>query len=364
MVRMETMTMKFEWKTSSRRTEIEFFPRGEMPEMPEFFTGKWKSPFLVMDNAVRRLWDSRLQPAILSASGLYAMEAEEVLKNTFTLAQIWESMASAGAGRDTPVVVIGGGLVCDIGAMAASTYMRGLRLMLVPTTLLCMVDACLGGKTGVNMSGAKNQVGTFHTAERIVISTSFLDTLPEREFRSGLAEVIKTALIGDSTIQELLHGMEPGDASDQATLEMVRKCLRVKGGIVQDDLMESGRRMVLNLGHTVGHALESASGFQLSHGEAIGLGMLAESGLAVTRGGSRNLPGEIQHLLKSAGLPVGIDGGIPLLRLEEFFSKDKKTRREGRVWALPFDWCDCRLVRLTAEEEETALPGVLNLLRV
>lgn len=363
MVRTGTM-MEFTWNTSAKRTTVEFYSRGEEPEFNQLFTGQWKNPFIVMDSEVRGLWDSRLQASILSSSGIYAMEADEVLKNTFTLSQIWDSMSAAGIHRDTPVVVIGGGLVCDIGALAASTYLRGLRLMLVPTTLLCMVDACLGGKTGVNMAGAKNQVGTFFPAERIAICTSFLETLAEREFRSGLAEVIKTSLIGDSGIRELLDDLGPVQESDRVILEIVRRCLRVKGAIVEQDLLELGGRMVLNLGHTAGHALESISRFQLSHGEAVGLGMLVEAGIAVSRGGNRKLPGEIQHLLKTAGLPLGIEREITGQELEELLKRDKKTRREGRIWALPFDWGDCRLVRLSPEEEEKVLPGVISLLKV
>jgi 3-dehydroquinate synthase len=355
--------MAFSWKTAASRTTVEFLAEGEMRDLSRHLSGDWKNPFLIIDSTVRRLWDELLQPAILSASGIYVMDSEEITKNTFTLSQIWDSMASAGIGRDTPVVVVGGGLVCDIGAMAASTFMRGLRLMLVPTTLLCMVDACLGGKTGVNLSGAKNQIGTFYPARRIAVSVSFLRTLPEREFRSGMAEVIKTALIGDRHIRELIEGMDTVGEPGADVLETVERCLRVKGSVVESDLLDRKGRMILNLGHTIGHALESASNFRLSHGEAVGLGMLAESAIAVSRGGSSNLPDEIMHLLESVGLPIHVDADLPIDELEDFYSRDKKTMRNGRIWALPFDWCDCRLVRLSAAEEDKILPGILDVLK-
>lgn len=326
-------------------------------------SGEWGRPFLIIDSEVRRLWDSYLQPILLSASGVYVMEAREVLKNTFTLSQIWDSMSAAGIHRDTPVVVIGGGLVCDIGAMAGSTYLRGLRLMLVPTTLLCMVDACLGGKTGVNLAGVKNQVGTFNPAEKILIVPEFLNTLPEREFKSGIAEVIKTALIGDRSIEELLKRMDIENPEKDSILEIVWKCLEVKGGIVAEDLRETGKRMLLNMGHTIGHVLESASEFQLSHGEAVGLGLIGEAALAVSLGGNRNLPEEIRHMLKRAGLPTVVNDMVSGETLSRLFDKDKKTRRNGRTWALPFDWCDCRLTLLTPDQEEKALPGIMNLLK-
>jgi 3-dehydroquinate synthetase len=292
------------------------------------------------------------------------MEATEVLKNTFTLSQIWDSMSAAGIHRDTPVVVIGGGLVCDIGAMAASTYLRGLRLMLVPTTLLCMVDACLGGKTGVNLASAKNQVGTFNPAEKILISPDFLDTLPDREFRSGIAEIAKTALIGDRSIQGLLELIDIERPDKNNILQIIHKCLEVKGAVVTGDLRETGNRMLLNLGHTIGHALESASEFQLTHGEAVGLGLIGEAAIAVSLGGNRELPGEIRHMLKQAGLPTDLSDTVSKEKLTRLFERDKKTRRDGRIWALPFDWCDCRLTRLTPDQEEKVLPIALNLLKV
>ncbi|MCK4807036.1 MAG: 3-dehydroquinate synthase [Candidatus Aegiribacteria sp.] len=354
--------MNFKWNTATPVTEVHTcsLKREQSAWFDAFSDGH---PFLIIDSEVRRLWDSLLQPAILSASGLYVMEAREVLKNAFTLSQIWDSMSAAGIHRDTPVVVIGGGLVCDIGAMAASTYLRGLRLMLVPTTLLCMVDACLGGKTGVNLAGTKNQVGTFNPAENILIAPDFLDTLPEREFKSGIAEIVKTALIGDRSILKLLERMDIENPDRNSILEVIRKCLEVKGGIVAEDLREIGKRMLLNLGHTIGHVLESASEFQLSHGEAVGLGLIGEATLAVSLGGNKNLPGEIRHILKQAGLPTGVNDMVSEEKLSRLFNRDKKTRRGGRIWALPFDWCDCRLTLLTPDQEEETLPGIMNLLK-
>ncbi|OPL20118.1 MAG: hypothetical protein AVO35_01305 [Candidatus Aegiribacteria sp. MLS_C] len=356
--------MEFEWGTSTLKTEVELYPQSREPDLAGLFVGEWRDPFLVVDASVRMLWDGLLQPAILSSSGIYAMEAEEILKNTFSLSQIWDSMSSAGINRDTPVVVVGGGLVCDMGALAASTYLRGLPLMLVPTTLLCMVDACLGGKTGVNLSGNKNQVGTFYPAGRIVISTRFLETLPGREYRSGMAEVIKTALIGDRGIENLLREASVYGGSNEAVPEVVRRSLAVKGAVVEADLTERGSRMVLNLGHTVGHALESASGFRLSHGEAVGLGMLAEAAMAVALGGDRNLPGEIHRMLDVVGLPGRMDVDPLMEEIRKRLERDKKTRRDARTWALPFDWCDCRLVPLTPDQEAELLPGALEVLKV
>ena len=326
-------------------------------------TDEWKNPFLVVDSEVGRLWNQQLQSLYSASSGLYLMDASEKLKNTFTLDQIWGSMAGAGVRRDTPVIVIGGGLTCDIGAMAASTYLRGLRLMLVPTTLLSMVDACLGGKTGVNLAGVKNQVGTFHPAEIIVIAPEYLDTLPGREFRNGMAEALKIALIGDPGIKTIIQEVSKAEYSSDHILEMIERCLKVKGDIVSEDLLENGSRMLLNLGHTVGHVLESASEFRLSHGEAVGLGMIVEAAIAVRYGGNSNLPDEIKHFLEFSGLPTEIEGIPSSEVLARLLQYDKKTRRSGRIWALPFDWGDCRLTHMTTDQEEEILPEALSFLR-
>jgi len=324
---------------------------------------EWKNPFLVVDSEVGKLWSHQLQPLFSASSGYYLMDAAEDLKNTFTLDQIWESMAGAGVRRDTPFIVIGGGLTCDIGAMAASTYLRGLRLMLVPTTLLSMVDACLGGKTGVNLAGVKNQIGTFHPAEMIVIAPEYLQTLPGREFRNGIAEALKTALIGDPGIRTIIQKISESEASSDQITEMIERCLKVKGDIVSEDLLESGSRMLLNLGHTIGHALESASEFRLSHGEAVGLGMIAEAAIAIRFGGNKDLPDEIRYFLRISGLPTEIREILSSEVLTRLLQYDKKTRRSGRTWALPFDWNDCRLTHMTSAQEEEILPEILSCLR-
>ncbi|MCD4848444.1 MAG: 3-dehydroquinate synthase [Candidatus Aegiribacteria sp.] len=326
-------------------------------------TDEWKNPFLVVDSEVGRLWNHQLQTLFAASSGLYLMEATEELKNTFTLDQIWGSMAGAGVRRDTPCIVIGGGLTCDMGAMAASTYLRGLKLMLVPTTLLSMVDACLGGKTGVNLAGVKNQAGTFYPAEMIVISPGYLDTLPEREFRNGMAEALKTALIGDPGIRIIIQEVSEAEYPSDRILEMIERCLIVKGDIVSEDLLENDSRMLLNLGHTVGHVLESASEFRLSHGEAVGLGMIAEAAIAVRFGGNSNLPDEIKHFLEFCGLPTEIQGIPSSEVLAGLLQHDKKTRRNGRIWALPFDWGDCRLTHMTNDQEEEILPEIMSCLK-
>ncbi|HUV06799.1 MAG TPA: 3-dehydroquinate synthase family protein, partial [Spirochaetia bacterium] len=189
-----------------------------------------------------------------------------------------------GLGRDSIFLGVGGGIVCDITAFASSIYMRGNRLVLVPTTLLAMVDAAIGGKTGVNFRGYKNFIGSFYPAEGIHIFTQVLESLPEKEYRSGLAEVIKTALLGDAELFRILAEQMPGiNARDRSILQdVIMRCVAVKGRIVEGDLREGGERAILNLGHTFGHALESVQRFRgLTHGEAVGWGIARAMELGV-----------------------------------------------------------------------------------
>jgi 3-dehydroquinate synthase len=189
----------------------------------------------------------------------------------------------AGLGRDGLIVGIGGGMICDLSAFAASLYMRGCRLTLVPTSLLGMVDAAIGGKTAINFGGYKNMAGTFYPAERIVIAVPLLESLPEREYRSGLGEVIKTALLGDRELFDMLSNRRERilDRDPSLIEEVVRRCIAVKAGIVTEDLRESGKRAFLNLGHTFGHALEAVTGYKRwSHGQAVAWGLVQAATLS------------------------------------------------------------------------------------
>jgi 3-dehydroquinate synthase len=191
--------------------------------------------------------------------------------------RILSKALEAGLGRDGLIVGIGGGMICDLAAFAASLYMRGCRLHLVPTSLLAMADAAFGGKTAINYGGYKNMAGTFYPAEQILVDVSLLKSLPEREFRSGLGEVIKTALLGDPELLGLLTGKKARilDRDPELMEETVRRCIAVKAGIVEADLRESGTRAFLNLGHTYGHALEAVTGYKrYSHGQAVAWGLM------------------------------------------------------------------------------------------
>jgi 3-dehydroquinate synthase len=269
-------------------------------------------------------------------------------------------------GRDDAIIGVGGGVVCDLAAFAASIYMRGCRLILVPTTLLAMVDASLGGKTGINFSGYKNLVGTFYPAEEIRLSVSALDTLPSREFNAGLAEVIKTGMLGDPDLLRLLEENQRAVSGRSPELmeEIVRRCLTVKNDIVAADPLEGDRRAVLNLGHTFAHALESAGGLESwNHGEAVAWGLYHALAFGVKLGVTRRTYYlRVVRLLSAYGfktndLSVSLSGGAgeTAARLVEAMRADKKKRGGGLRLVLQRDLGDTLIETVDPELVESYL---------
>jgi 3-dehydroquinate synthase len=280
----------------------------------------------------------------------------ESSKSWVSVQAVLEGCTARGMGRDGEIVGVGGGVVCDITAFAASLYMRGCGLTLVPTTLLAMVDAALGGKTGIDFLGYKNLVGTFYPASRIIIAAAAVQSLPEREYLSGLAEVIKTALIGDGELFALLSAERAAVMARETTVveEMIRRSLVVKGRIVEEDPKESGIRAVLNLGHTFGHALETATGFTgWTHGEAVawGIGRALAAGvrMGITDPGFAH---QVESLLRAYGFrlqaPVRLEALLPGLR------HDKKRRGGALKLVIPCGAGDVR-IREAVEEDLAAV---------
>lgn len=188
--------------------------------------------------------------------------------------------------KDCTIVCLGGGMLCDLIGFLASTYMRGVKLILIPTTLLCMVDACIGGKTAVNVGQVKNLIGTFYPASAVIIDPYFLTSLCKRQLQSGMAEVIKYGLTGDLELfQRLENGLESFRHKDMVFLEdLIKRSIRCKIEVVQQDLYDTGIRQTLNFGHTVGHAIETITDFDLTHGEAIAIGMCIEAHISFQKG--------------------------------------------------------------------------------
>lgn len=195
----------------------------------------------------------------------------ELHKNLKTCEMVWYQLTEHGADRSTVLLNLGGGVVTDLGGFIASTYMRGIRFVQIPTSLLGMVDAAIGGKTGIDFGGLKNMIGTFARAEAVLIDSNFLKTLPSRHYRNGLAEVLKHAFISDVSILDLMEANED---------ELISRSVKVKMDVVARDEFESGERKKLNFGHTIGHAIEShllETENPVLHGEAIAAGIIMES---------------------------------------------------------------------------------------
>jgi 3-dehydroquinate synthase len=244
---------------------------------------------------------------------------------------IYSKLADAGFDRNGCIIGLGGGAVGDLAGFVAATYMRGVGLVQIPTTLLAQVDSAIGGKTGVNIPAGKNLVGAFHQPALVVSDVSVLGTLPERDFRSGLAEVIKYGIISDAEMLSLDVTKLKGKDSEMLE-DIVARCSSIKAGIVQEDERDTGRRIILNLGHTLGHALESASGYGYSHGEAVAIGMVFAARISVMKGlMAESGPQKISGLLASAGLPVRIDEKMEIEKLMDFMQSDKKSR-SGKIY--------------------------------
>jgi shikimate kinase/3-dehydroquinate synthase len=248
--------------------------------------------------------------------------AGEEHKTMATAERLLRGLAAAGLDQDGHVAAVGGGVVGDVAGFCAAVYQRGVRVVHVPTTLVAQVDSAYGGKTAVDLPEGKNYVGAYHQPAAVVVDPVTLATLPEPEVAAGWAEVIKTALIAGGP---LWARVRRGDVA--VDRDLVLDCARAKLAVVARDERDAGRRQVLNLGHTVGHAIETATGYRrYRHGEAVGLGLLA----ALTLSGQPALRDEVAELLAARGLPTALDGRVDADAVLEAAARDKK-RRGGRV---------------------------------
>lgn len=265
----------------------------------------------------------------------------EASKSRETVARLQDEAIDGGLGRDGAVVAVGGGVVGDVAGFAAATLFRGVDCVQVPTTLLAMVDSAVGGKTGVDTPGGKNLVGAFHQPAHVVVDVDTLSTLPGRFLRAGLAEVVKYGVILD---EQLFIDLEDGllesclSRVPAALMSVVERCLTLKAEVVAADETESGRRQILNFGHTVAHAIEAASEFELTHGEAVAVGMVVEARLATgVAGADPSVAGRIAELLGRADLPVEPPPELAPDRLVRLAGRDKKVRAGRLRCALPVE---------------------------
>jgi 3-dehydroquinate synthase len=262
-----------------------------------------------------------LQSAGVAAEALVVPDGEAA-KTAEVAAGLWEELGRLGLTRSDAVVGVGGGAVTDLAGFVAATWVRGVRVVQVPTTLLGMVDAAVGGKTGINTAAGKNLVGAFHPPAGVLADTDLLVSLPEAEFRSGLAEVVKCGFISDGAILDLLDADPTGR---RETAQLIERAVRVKADAVGADLYDTGQREFLNYGHTLAHAIERVEDFGWRHGEAVAVGLVFAAELAAAAGRlSRADADRHRELIASLGLPTSYRGDWA--RLQSVMRIDKKAR--------------------------------------
>ena len=283
--------------------------------------------FIVSNPVVWRLHSERLRVALGGGDPILLPDGER-FKNLQSVSKIYEALIRANADRGSTIIAVGGGVVGDTAGFAAATFLRGVAVVHVPTTLLAQVDSSIGGKVGVNHALGKNLIGAFHQPALVVIDPALLKTLPRREFRSGLYEMVKYGVISSRDLFDRLNAdIKALFAKDgRALVPAIVESCRIKADVVSKDERESGLRRILNYGHTVGHALEAVTNYRrFRHGEAIALGMLAAADLAVARGAlaERERQALAQLIAKLGPLPSVADLSIP--EILEAMRRDKKV---------------------------------------
>jgi 3-dehydroquinate synthase len=333
---------------------------GLLPRIGEIALAAGLSPgrcVVITDSNVGRLY-SGVARSSLKGSGFDPQVIEippgETSKSLDMLELIYHRLAAAELDRDSAIFALGGGVVGDLAGFAAATYLRGLPLVQVPTSMVAQVDSALGGKTAVNLSNAKNLIGAFYQPRLIVADIGALTSLPEREFREGLAEVIKYGAIMDAPFIGWLEQEMPMILARDATrlAETVERSLRHKALVVSRDEREGGLRKILNFGHTLGHALEASTAYgNYLHGEAVAIGMAAAARLSRSYSGLRADEAErLEHLLQTAGLDIELPPGWLTGEFIRALSLDKK-RRGDKVEFVLLDCLGHALIRQLGFEE-------------
>jgi 3-dehydroquinate synthase len=298
---------------------------------------------VIADRHVADLHAAPIMTALAAAgldARLFTFTAGEWNKTRDTWSEVTDALLAARVGRDGAVIAFGGGVAGDLAGFVAATYLRGIPFVQVPTSLLAMIDSSVGGKTGVDAPAGKNLVGAFHQPRVVVADVDLLATLPRHQVAAGMAEAIKHGVIADAAYFATLTDVARVLARDLALLEpIVRRSVEIKAAVVAADEREKGRRQTLNFGHTVGHAVEATSGFELLHGEAVAIGMVVEAWIAeqcgIAGGGLRE---ELAASLDRYALPTAIPGALGADALVAVMTGDKKVRSGALRFALP-----CRL---------------------
>ena len=296
---------------------------------------------IITDSNVGPLHADRLCAALGEAQGqIFTIDAGEAQKTRETWARLTDQMLHAGFGRDSAVIALGGGVVGDLAGFVAATFMRGIPFVQIPTSLLAMIDASVGGKTGVDTISGKNLVGAFHQPTAVIADISVLETLPRDHLRAGFAEAIKHGVIADAayfeTTARLAANLDSLDVAGEEMLDVVARSIEIKASVVGQDERETGIRKTLNFGHTLGHAIELCSNYEILHGAAVATGMVYEARLSeLLEFADPGTAERLREVLAAARLPVARPSTMSIPDIVFATHTDKKAR-SGRVeYALP-----------------------------
>jgi 3-dehydroquinate synthase len=311
---------------------------------------------IITDDATGPLYAGRVAAELPADRTMHLQfAAGEASKTRETWAALTDELLEAGCGRDTTIIALGGGVTGDLAGFVAATFLRGVPYVQVPTTLLAMIDSSIGGKTAVDTVHGKNLVGAFHRPSAVVTDPELLLTLPGPHLRAGLAEALKHALIADATLFDWieLHSAELLDEPGGTHMtELIARAVAIKARVVEADERESGMRKTLNLGHTVGHAIEQVSGYSLLHGEAVAIGMVVETRAAEAVGIAE--PGTCERLmaaLERLELPTRVPSDLQPDRILAATRTDKKAREGLVAYALP-----CRIGEMAGAAQHYGIP--------
>ena len=300
-----------------------------------------KKTFIITDSNVYKLYSNTIEALLKKSSvyvGEYIFPAGEEYKNLVTVEAGYHAIVKSGLDRNSVIVALGGGVCGDIAGFIAATYMRGIKFIQIPTTLLAMVDSSIGGKTGVDLNEGKNLVGAFWQPAGVFINTKVLETLPARELLCGLAEVIKYGIISDEKFFEYLENNIDGikQKKHEVYEHIIGRCCSIKADIVSQDERENSLRAILNFGHTFGHAIETASSYsKYQHGEAVAVGMSMACELGIILGSiDSTVKWRLQKLLKNLSIPERVDG-LNSKSILDAMLRDKKVKDGELSFIIP-----------------------------
>ncbi len=312
---------------------------------------------IITDETVQALYAHRVVERLpVGCSRVFTIPAGEQYKTRERWIELTDALSAWGAGRDTTVLALGGGVIGDMAGFVAATYMRGVPVIQIPTTLLAMVDASVGGKTAVDTAFGKNLVGVFHNPSAVVMDTDVLVSLSPDLLRAGLAEMIKHGIVADATYFDgILHALpliESRGASAPGLGALIAGSVRIKAAVVAEDTREGGLRQILNYGHTIGHAIERALEYRIAHGEAVAIGMVVEARISELLGlAAVGLKTAVVDAVSAAGLPCALPAGVSVDDVVRLTHGDKKVRSGAGRYALP-----CGIGEMESAEGRWSVP--------